>query len=204
MSNGEEYDVAISFLSPDSDTAVGIANRLAQLNVFCSPRNQEDLAGNDGMEAFRSAFRHQSRIQVILFRAGWGESPWTRIEQTAIQDRCLAEGWRGLFFVALEKADRPNWVPDTEIHFDLSVYSMDELVGAIKARAQELGATIKAETPIERARRAQERAEFETETRQLFSRNEGANLARQEAVAVCDRLEPAIKLPLISRNLGFA
>ncbi len=192
MPNGVEHDVAISFLSRDSDTAVAIADRLAPLNVFCFPRNQEEIAGRDGMDTFRNAFRHQSRIQVILFRGGWGETPWTGIEQTAIQERCLAEGWRGLFFVSLDEADRPNWVPDTEIHFDLTTYTMDQLVGAIKARAQELGAEIRVETPIERARRAQARAEFETETRNLFRREEGVNLARQEAAVICDRIAPSI------------
>ena len=118
-----QYDVAISFLSSDSDTALNIADQLAPLNVFCFPRNQEELAGTDGMESFRNAFRHQSRIQVILYRAGWGKTPWTGIEQTAIQERCLKDGWRGLFFVALEKSERPKWVPDTEIHFDLAIYS---------------------------------------------------------------------------------
>ena len=192
MPNGEEYDVAISFLSRDSDTAVAIADRLAPLSVFCFPRNQEELAGNDGMEAFRNAFRHQSRTQVVLFRAGWGETPWTRVEQTAITERCLAEGWRGLFFVALDDADRPNWVPDTEIHFDLTTYTMDQLAGAVKARAQELGAEIRVETPIERARRAQASAEYETQTRELFRGQEGVNLARQEAASMCDLIASSI------------
>ena len=192
MPNGVEHDIAVSFLSRDSDTAVDIADRLAPLDVFCFPRNQEEIAGRDGMDTFRNAFRHQSRIQVVLFRGGWGETPWTGIEQTAVQERCLAEGWRGLFFVSLDDADRPNWVPDTEIHFDLTTYTMDQLVGAIKARAQELGAEIRVETPIERARRAQARAEFETETRNLFRREEGVNLARQEATVMCDRIAHSI------------
>ena len=97
----EEFDVAISFLSADCPTAEQIADRLTPLNVFFFPRNQEEVAGTDGMESFRDAFRNNSRIQVVLYRAAWGETPWTRVEATAIQERCLAEGWRGLFFVAL-------------------------------------------------------------------------------------------------------
>ena len=83
-------------------------------------------------------------------------------------------------------------MPDTHIHLDLTQYSLDELVGAIKARAQELGAELRAETPIERARRAQARATFVTETRELFRGYDGVNLAREESVNVCDILEPAI------------
>ncbi|MDH3611966.1 MAG: hypothetical protein OES10_01710 [Gammaproteobacteria bacterium] len=147
------------------------------------------MAGTDGMETFRDAFRHQSKMQVVLFRDAWGQTPWTKIEQTAIQERCLAEGWRGLFFVMLEDARRPKWVPDNEIHFDLTSFPMEQLVGAIKARAKELGAEIRPETPIERARRAKAKADFEIETRDLFRRAEGVNLARDEASGVCARLE---------------
>jgi hypothetical protein len=188
-----EYGVAISFLSVDCATAVAIAKQLSPLTVFCYPRSQEELAGGDGMEKFRSAFRHQSRVQVVLYRKGWGETPWTRIEQTAITDRCLAEGWDGLVFVALDNAARPRWVPDTKIHFDLTNYPLNQLVGAIKLRAQELGAELRPETPRERARRAQAIVDFENETRALFKGQKGVDCAREQAVALCDLLQAEIE-----------
>lgn len=188
----QEYGVAISFLSADCPLAEQIADRLSPLKVFVFSRNQEDVAGSDGMETFRDAFRNKSKMQIILYRAAWGETPWTRIEATAIQERCLAEGWRGLFFVALEDAARPKWVPDTHIHFDLNQYSLEELAGAIKARAQELGSELRKENPMERARRAQARVAFEEETRNLFRHEEGVKLARAEAQKACDIMEPVV------------
>ena len=97
-----------------------------------------------------------------------------------------------MFFVALEDAARPKWVPDTHIHFDLNQYSLEELAGAIKARAQELGSELRKENPMERARRAQARVAFEEETRNLFHREEGVKLARAEARKVCDIMEPVV------------
>ena len=66
------------------------------LTCFVYSKRQEDLAGRDGVEAFREVFRHRNSLSVVLHREGWGETPWTRVEETAIRDRCLADGWRHL------------------------------------------------------------------------------------------------------------
>jgi hypothetical protein len=69
------YDVAISFLARDEPIAAALAARLTGgLNVFFYPRNQEDLAGTDGLESMRSPFQTESRINVVLFRDAWGET----------------------------------------------------------------------------------------------------------------------------------
>ncbi len=59
----QNYDVAISFLSRDSDFAVDLSNRLGPLNVFCFPRNQEELAGTDGMESSSGSATVQIRFR---------------------------------------------------------------------------------------------------------------------------------------------
>jgi hypothetical protein len=87
MSNG--FDVAISFLARDERIAAELHSKLANgLNVFFFPRNQEELAGSNGLESMREPFLN-ARVVVVLFRAPWGETPWTRVEQTAITDRAL-------------------------------------------------------------------------------------------------------------------
>ena len=55
MKAGEpQYDVAISFLSKDEPTAAALRDRLSEcLSVFFYPRNQEQLAGTDGLETMR-------------------------------------------------------------------------------------------------------------------------------------------------------
>ena len=88
-----EYDVAISFLGRDHGTAVALRELLApSLRVFEFSSRQEEIAGTDGLATVRQVFGAAARLVVVLHRGGWGESPWTRVEQIAIQDRFLREG----------------------------------------------------------------------------------------------------------------
>lgn len=83
-----KFDVAISFLSRDEPTAAALNDALVKgLGVFFFPRKQEELAGTDGLESMRQPFLVDSRVVVVLYREPWGETPWTRVEQTAITDR---------------------------------------------------------------------------------------------------------------------
>ena len=90
MDDAPKYDGAISFLARNVVTAQAIYDRLeaSGLKIFFFPRNQEELAGTNGLESMREPF-FDARIAVILFTAQWGETPWTRVEATAIQERCL-------------------------------------------------------------------------------------------------------------------
>jgi hypothetical protein len=63
MPNSEtHYAVALSFLSRDESIASALYNRLSEgLAVFFYPRNQEELAGTDGLESMRRPFLDDSR-----------------------------------------------------------------------------------------------------------------------------------------------
>jgi hypothetical protein len=88
-----EYDVAISFLGKDQRIAGDVAERLAEsLKVFYYPRSQEQLAGTDGMESMRVPFVSGARVVVVLYREPWGETEWTRLEESANQ-RWMLEAW---------------------------------------------------------------------------------------------------------------
>ena len=90
MTDSQQHDIAISFLSKDETLACKLAEELErEFSVFVFSKEQEKLAGTDGLETLRSAFRDESRLNVVLYRDGWGESPWTRLEQTAITDRAF-------------------------------------------------------------------------------------------------------------------
>ena len=185
-----EYDVAISFLSRDEPLALELHARLSQqLDVFLYSKKQEEIAGTDGLETFRSAFRHKARLLVVLFRDGWGETPWTRIEQTAITERVLADGWNCLFFVMLERrATPPKWLPETHIRFSLEDYGIEQAVGAIKARLQELGGRLKATDVLQQAKLVEQRAAFFAERERLFNSHEGVNAVRQEVRAIYEHI----------------
>jgi hypothetical protein len=148
-----KYDVAISFLSRDSHTAAALNDKLSEgLNVFFFPRKQEDLTGTDVLKSMREPFYDNSRVNVVLYRRGWGETPWTRVEETAIKEACLAFGWRRLFFIFLDLMQTyPDWLPDTYVRFNYAEYGLEQAVGAIKARVQENGGKSVRLTPAKRA-----------------------------------------------------
>src|SRR5438309_8245812 len=124
-----KYDVAISFVWEDEPLAVQIKERLAPLKVFVCSKAQEKVAGQEGVSAFREVFRHGARVAVVLFRPRWGQTPWTRVEETAIRDHCLEAGWEHLVFVKFAKADKsPPWVPDSYVYLDLEAFDVAELI----------------------------------------------------------------------------
>lgn len=162
MNDAPKYDAAISFLARDVATAQAIYDRLVSsgLKIFFFPRNQEELAGTNGLESMREPF-FDARIAVVLFTAQWGETPWTRVEATAIQERCLQMGWDSLMFVQLDtKSQVPRWLPSTHVRFAFEQYGVDQLVGAIKFRIQEQGGKLLPPDAMTEAKRVASEATY--------------------------------------------
>ena len=174
------YDVAISFLSPDEPIATKLHADLSEsLRVFVYSKRQEELAGTDGLESFRQTFLTGSKLVVVLYRDGWGQTRWTAVEELAIKDRLFSGGWELLLFVMLdEKSTPPAWLPNTHIRLSYTHYR-EALVGAIKMRAQELGSTLKVESALEKAKRVQANELLHAEREQLLI-NRGTDAARKE------------------------
>ena len=178
-----KYDIAISFLQKDEPVALDLHERLSpNFDVFVYSKKQEDLAGTDGTESFRKAFREDSRLVVVLYRDGWGETPWTRIEEGAISDRFLKEGWDWLLFIMCDsKSTPPPWLPETRIRLSLPDYGIEQAIGAIKARAQELGSRFHKEDAVERAKRLERQVAVRAERKRLLGSTEGVEAAQKEA-----------------------
>src|SRR5258708_29242853 len=165
-----KYDVAISFLSRDEPIAAALYERLSDgLRVFFYPRSQEVLAGTDGLDSMRRPFVDESRIVVVLYREPWGNTEWTRVEETAIKERCLKHGWDSLFFMTLDKAaNLPNWLPRTHVRLSYEDFGLEQAVGAIKARVQELGGEIVPVNAKTRAKLVQAEAKYLAERKDCF------------------------------------
>jgi hypothetical protein len=166
-----QYDVAISFLSRDEATAAAIYRKLTEgMQVFFFPRNQEALAGTDGLESMRKPFFDDSRVMVVLYREPWGKTPWTGIEETAIKDSCLVHGWSRLFFIVLDRESAiPIWLPQTHVRFNYADYGLEQAVGAIKARVQENGGQNLPLTPMKRAEIFREAERFRRDKSRMSS-----------------------------------
>jgi len=178
----QTFDVAISFINEDLETATRLRDELAEVfDVFIYTKKQEELAGTDGLESFRAVFRRQSRLIVVLLRERWGKTPWTRVEMEAITDRFLAAGSGFLFVIMMEDCAPPPWIPEKLIRFSLKDFGIEQAVGAIKARALEQGGVLHRPTPAFLAEQAQKRAQFASKRADLLRSEAGVRQAEEEA-----------------------
>ena len=160
-----DYDGAISYLARDEAIASQIRDALLPLNFFIYPKAQEEVAGAEGVAAFRHIFRDRSRISMVLFRPEWGQTKWTRVEETAIRDHCLDAGWDHLIFVRLTRdGEKPKWVPDSYIYLDFTTFGLSDLVGLTKSRFLKLGIELRVPTAADRAKAIAEQERFNLET----------------------------------------
>jgi hypothetical protein len=169
-----KYDAAISFLYQDKNLAKALYDQLSNgLEVFFFPRNQKELAGSDGLESMREPFRNESRLNVVLYRPGWGKTPWTAVEEAAIKDSCLNTSFKSLFFFVIEPtANLPKWLPETHVRFNYKDFSLEQAVGAIKARAHERGSHIQPLTPTRKAEILEAEEAYRQDKAHLLSSDE--------------------------------
>ncbi len=134
-----KYEVAFSFLQQDEKIAFDINDQVAdRLSTFIYSKRQEELGGTDGEQSFNKVFYEQSRIVVVLFRDGWGQTPWTRIEETAIKNRAFDKSWEFLLLVNLDpKSSLPTWIPKTYIWLDFERYKGEGAAAVIEHKVKE-------------------------------------------------------------------
>ena len=78
------------------------------MSTFIYTKNQEEIAGKDGENTFNKVFGEEARVVVVLYRKGWGNTSWKRIEETAIKNnRALIEG---TYELKRDKADDANLI----------------------------------------------------------------------------------------------
>jgi hypothetical protein len=188
-----KYDVAFSFLTPDEPLALRFAAALKPLKCFVFSHQQAELAGTDALESFRVVFREESRLNVIIFRAGWGAGGITRIEETGIEERIRVDGWDSVLVLRQDQSPKRTWMPDIRIYFDLATYPFDQSVGAIKRQAERFGASPRPLTGLETAQRNAEAAEYERASREFIGSVRGVQAADAAVSAILDAIEDGIR-----------
>jgi hypothetical protein len=188
------YDVAISFLHQDLALAQALYDELSKgLEVFFYPRNQEELAGSDGLDSMRAPFRSQSRLNLVLFRPKWGNTRWTGVEEIAIKESCLATSFKSIFFFVVEPTtDIPTWLPETHVRFNHADFTLEEAVGAIKARVQERGGHFKPMTPSRKVGLLEAEEKYQRDRRQISS-DEGMRKIYENVQLLFDELVKQIE-----------
>jgi hypothetical protein len=189
-----KYDVAFSFLSQDEDLATQINDLLQdRLSTFIFPRKQKELVNKDGEEILNQVFGSEARIVFVLYREGWGKTPFTRIEETAIQNRRFDEGYDFVIFASLDKAPLPKWYPKNRIWIDINRYGIESAASVIEARVQEAGGEIREETVEDRATRLRREIDSENTRQKFLDSVEGVQSANKEITKLFDEIEKAIK-----------
>jgi hypothetical protein len=188
-----KYDVAISFLVQDISIATALYDKLSEsLRVFFFPRNQEELAGTDGLESMRTPFFEESRLNVVIYRERWGNTPWTGVEAAAIRDSCLNCEFRNVFFFMVEPKDRkPKWLPDTPVRFNYGEFTLEQAIGAIKARVQERGGHFEPLTPLKKADQLRAEEMYQR-ARSRMNSDEGLQRIHEEVATLIRRVESQV------------
>jgi hypothetical protein len=148
--------VAFSFHSKDEALAQQLSDLLSdRLSTFIYSEQQKALAGRDGEEAFNAVFMSKARIVVVLHREEWGQTPFTRIEQTAIQNRAFNSGYDFTIFIPTDGNGVPRWVPKTRLYVGLDRWGVEGAAAVIESAVQREGGQVKPDTAAEQAARLQ-------------------------------------------------
>jgi len=188
--SGYEYDVAFSFLSQDEPLATTLSELLQdRYRTFLYSKRQEVVGGTDGELSFGRVFEEQSRLVVVLYRKGWGESPWTRVEETAIRNRGHEEGYDFAKFIPLDD-DRsvPRWVPKNHVWIDHKRWGLQSTARVIEARIRDLGGDSHEETVEQRAARLGRDSDFARERDRWRRCGDGVGAAQREFDALISEL----------------
>ena len=200
-----EFDVAFSFHSMDEGLATQL-NDLVQdrFNTFLYSRQQEMLAGTDGEETFNSVFGKRSRCVVVFCRKEWGETPFTRIEQTAIRNRAFDEGYEFTIFIPTDKPPAvPPWLPRTRLYFGLDRFGLQGAAAVIEQRIQALGGEPRVESINDHAARLQRKRDLDQARKTFRNSPEGIRAANEAWSALTSALQ-ARAADIAEANPSFA
>jgi hypothetical protein len=201
--SGYKYEVAFSFLKEDEALALKI-NDLIQdrLSTFIYSKKQEEVAGTDGEETFSRVFGEEARIVVVLYRHNWGNTPWTRIEETAIRNRAYEEGYDFTIFIPLDKNPQlPKWLPKTQMWANLERYGVEGAVNIIETKVQQVGGIVREESVEEHAIRLKREMEAEQERKHFLASENGVNAANKEVENILEAMISLINK--VEEKTGF-
>lgn len=193
--NSYNYDVAFSFLAQDELLATELNDLLQDhLKTFLYSKRQGEIAAKDGEQTFNEVFAEEARVVVVLYREGWGESPWTRIEQTAIRNRAFEHGYEFVIFIPLDDPPTvPKWLPRTRLWVGFKRWGATGAAGVIEARVQELGGEPVEESVLGRADRVDRALKFKQRRDRFLNSAEGVDAASKAFEVLAAELERLVK-----------
>lgn len=195
-----KYDVAFSFLKQDEQIAYDLNDRIQdRYSTFIYSKHQEELGGTDGEKQFNSVFFEESRIVVLLYRNGWGQTSWTRIEETALKNRAFEKGWDFLLLINLDTTSTlPSWIPKTYIWIDFPRFKSEGVVAVVDHKIKEKGGQGKPDTVENKVERLKRLRSAQKKRDEFLVGNEVVATANKEVKYIIDKLKllkPVIEDP---------
>lgn len=191
MKKKYKYDVAFSFLSQDENLAQDIYNYFRdKTECFLYSKRQEEIAGKDGIDTFGSVFAEESRVVVVLYRNGWGKTPYTRIEENAIKSRLLEEGFDFLLVIPLDQPPTvPKYISQNYIWYGIDKYGFQTALSIVESKIKAMGGNIKEISPEDVVELIKEGKEFDIKRSAFLSGIGG----RDKAIAEFQRLSEIVE-----------
>jgi hypothetical protein len=213
MSDSYKYEIGFSFLKQDEALAYQINDRLQdRLSSFIYSKKQEELGAKDGEKIFNEVFFSECRVVVVLYRDGWGNTPWTRIEETAIKNRAFEKGWDFLVLINLDESSKlPKWIPRTYIWVDYPRFKIDGAIAIVEQKAKEIGGVVRNETIQDNAERLKRHRAAELKKLHMLQSHEVFTAAHSELSGMINELkklksdieDPSTNLLLSSQEGGY-
>lgn len=177
-----EYDVAFSFTQKDEGLAYSIYKLLKdRVRCFIYSEEQKKLAGTDGEMTFNKVFSQEARIVVVFQAAEWGNTKWTKIEETAIRNRGFEHGYDFVILIPTESpVSPPDWLPKNRLWIGLERWGVESAASVIEARIQEFGGQVKEMTVVEKVAQADAELKQKKKIDQILSSTEGLRMASDE------------------------
>ena len=174
------------------------------LGRFFTRNSRKIFAGKDGEKVFNDVFGSAARCVVVFYRPEWGQTPFTRIEETAIRNRAFQEGYEfSLFIPTGDPQGAPPWLPKTRLWYGLSRFGLKGAAAVIEQRVQELGGSPTVETVAEGTARLQRQMGLADAKKKFRESQEGANAGFAAFRTLVDCVEASCK-SLASTNSHLA
>lgn len=186
-----KFEVAFSFCKVDESLASKMNDLLQdRYSTFIYFEKQKEIAGKDGEIEFGKVFRSESRVVVILYRSEWGNTSWTRIEETAIRDRAFDKGYDFTLFIPTENNIKmPEWLPRQRLWYGFERYGIEGAASVIESKIQENFGQIREENAEEKAKRLQRKIVFEQKKKSFLYSIEGVQAAAKEVNSLFSIIE---------------
>jgi hypothetical protein len=201
-----KYDLAISLLDEDAQIGWDIVDKLGNPDkTFFYKKDIDEITFTNGVNVFSDIFSKYARFVLVLYRENYGNTDWTAIEYSIIQERfkrTIKTNNSPILFCKLDTSPNPTWLPETYIYF--KVTQIDELVRLIQKKITDFGGTAFPQTAEERLKVTLAKNKYEeTFQRKVFLNQELADEARLEASNLKDKLFNKLEKSASENNLCF-